>query len=92
MRLYEYECTSCRVEGEPFRFDAFKPIEDRNNGMCPKCGKKARKLMSVVYNHWPQILTEQSHHKGAKDEWVPDKPSNDMIVDNTKAPYTKTVF
>ena len=92
MRLYEYECKSCRVKGKPFRFEAYKPIEDRDNGMCPKCGQKASKLPSIVHFHYPWILTEKSHHKGAKDEWVPDKPSNDMIVDNTKDPHVRTLW
>lgn len=92
MRLYEYECKSCRVDGRPFKFEAYKPIEDRDNGMCPKCGRKARKLFSVTHVHWPWILTEKSHHKGTKDEWVPDRPSNDMIVDNTKDHYVRTLY
>lgn len=86
MPLYEYRC---QRHG---RFEAFKPIEDRHNGMCPDCGKPAELMMSIVHDHWPLILTEQSHHKGAKDEWVPDKPSNDMIVDNSKDPYVKTIY
>ncbi len=92
MRLYEYECKTCRIDGKHLRFEAYKTTEDRNNGMCPQCGRRARKLLPKLNVHWPQILTEQSHHPGATDEWVPNKPSNDMIVDNHKDPHVKTVF
>ena len=86
MPLYEYE--HC---GEVF--ELLRPMSEyQEDGECPKCGRMASKVPSISYAYWPWILTEASHHPGAKDEWVPDKPSNDMIVDNTKDPYVKTIY
>lgn len=59
---------------------------------CPKCGQLAPLVPSVFYDLWGIILTEQSHHKGAKDTWVSNRPSNEMEVDDTKAPYKKTIY
>ena len=87
MPEYEFKCP------KHDRFAVLKPMsESEDSEICLVCGKKAPRVMSTFTAIWPWILTEASHHKGAKDEWVKDKPSNDMIVDNTKSPYIKTVF
>lgn len=87
MPLYEF---SCAIHG---RFESIKPMSEcADDEPCPICSKLAPRIMSIFTDVWPWILTEKSHHKGAIDQWVKDKPSNDPIVDNTKAPYTKTVF
>ena len=87
MSLFEYACNHCEK-----RFDKIKPMSERASHDCPKCGQPSPLVMSVFYDHWPWILTEASHHRGAIDQWVKDVPSNDPIVDNTKAPYIKTIF
>ena len=86
MPLYEFEC-NC---GE--RFEKIKPMSECADDVLCSCGKMAARVMSTFIDIWPWILTEKSHHKGAKDQWVKDKSSNDPIVDNTKAPYEKTLF
>ena len=86
MPLYEY-----RHCGQ--KFEKIKPMSEcANDESCPECGQMAHRVYSPFIDIWPQILTEQSHHKGAKDEWVQDRPSNDMKVDNRKAPRVKTIF
>ena len=86
MPLYEYE--HCEQ-----RFEVLKPMSEcASDERCPKCGEIARRVYSPFVDIWPQILTEKSHHKGAKDEWVQDRPSNDLIVDNRKAPRERTIF
>ena len=86
MPIYEYRhCDK--------RFEVLKPMAECANGEnCPECGEMAARVYSPFIDIWPQILTEASHHKGATDEWVQDRPSNNMIVDNSKAPKVKTIF
>ena len=86
MPLYEFEhCGQI--------FELLRPISEcAEDGKCPKCGQMAHRVFSTFIDIWPWILTEASHHKGSKDEWVKDRPSNDMIVDNMKAPYIRTIF
>ena len=87
MPLYEFQCL------EHGKFEKLKPMSKcSDDESCPECGKMASKIFSLFIDIWPQILTEASHHKGAKDEWVQDRPSNDLIVDNRKAPYIRKVF
>lgn len=86
MPLYEFE--HC---GQ--RFELLKPMSEcAEDGKCPECGQMVHRVFSTFIDIWPWILTEDSHHKGTTDEWVKDRPSNDMIVDNTKAPYVRTLF
>ena len=66
--------------------------ESGDDEPCPECGEMAQRVYSPFIDIWPQILTEASHHKGAKDEWVQDRPTNDMIVDNRKAPRVRTIY
>ena len=66
--------------------------EADEDSVCPECRQIAERIFSTCHFLWGWILTEASHHKGATDEWVENKPSNDMIVDNRKAPYTRKVF
>ena len=88
MPLYEYVCNRCDE-----RFDELRPMaECAEDGECPNCGQLSSRVLSVSNTYWGWILTESSHHKGAKDEWVQDRPSNEPIVDREKAPYTKTLF
>ena len=85
MPLYEYKCCE--------EFELIRPMSEcAEDGECPGCGKMARRVFSPLIEHWGWILTEQSHHKGAKDEWVQDRPSNEPQVDREKAPYEKTLF
>lgn len=87
MPTYEFKCP------EHGRFEKLKPMDEcADDEICPICGQMVCRVMSSFIDIWPQILTEASHHKGAKDEWVQDRPSNDMKVDNRKAPRVKTVF
>ena len=84
--IYEYE--HCGK-----KFEKLKPMSEcADEEKCPQCGQMAHRIFSTFHSIWGWILTEQSHHKGAKDEWVQDRPNNDMIVDNRKAPYTRKVF
>lgn len=39
--LYEYEC--CGV-----RFEQLRSIAERDEAICPKCGKKAKRLFSTM--------------------------------------------
>ena len=45
MILYDYECP---VHGQ---FDEFNTVDDRDEMVCPKCGKKSKKLMSVSHTY-----------------------------------------
>lgn len=86
--IYQYQCNYCSDT-----FELIRPMaECSEEGGCPRCGQPSRRKMSTFLDVWPWILTEASHHKGAVDTWVQNKPSNDTIVDNSKAPYTKTHF
>jgi len=74
-------------------FEIRRPMSEAGDDCpCPECGEKAQRLYSPPHDIWGWILTEKSHHIGNKDEFVKAKPSNDLIVDNTKAPYTKTIY
>jgi len=85
--LYEFQC-NCEL-----RFEKLKPMSEcADDEPCPECGQMAPRVLSPIIDIWPQILTEASHHKGATDEWVQDRPTNDMIVDNRKAPRVRTIF
>ena len=85
MPLYDYK--HCET------FEIMKPMsESGREEICPVCGKVAQRIFSPPVDYWGWILTEASHHKGFPDRWVQNRPSNDMIVDNTKAHYEKTVF
>ena len=63
MPLYEYRC-KCG-----FRFDEFKPIEERATHPCPACGKVAQKILSVFSDTFGWRLTEKSHERGAVDNY-----------------------
>ncbi|MCL2834570.1 MAG: zinc ribbon domain-containing protein [Treponema sp.] len=41
MPTYEYECKSCK-----HTFDVFQAISDEPVKICPKCGKKVRRLIN----------------------------------------------
>lgn len=71
--LYEYKC-ACGLKHEKITDDKEKEAD-----LC-ECGQMARRVISISPVKWGWILTEASHHKGNKDEWVKDKPSNDPIV------------
>lgn len=42
MPTYEYECTSCGTS-----FERFESITAKPNGTCPKCKKRARRLIGA---------------------------------------------
>jgi putative FmdB family regulatory protein len=42
MPTYEYECTACG-----HRFELFQKITEQPFGKCPKCNKKAKRLISA---------------------------------------------
>ena len=86
MPLYEYEHCGRR-------FEVLKPISECGNGeICPICGQEAYRVFSPISTIWGWILTERSHHKGAKDQWVKDSPDNENIVYREKAEHIKTIF
>ena len=86
--LYEYACNHC---GE--RFDKLRPMAECSEpGDCPMCGQSSPRSFSMPHVLWGWILTEASHHVGAKDEFVQDKPSNAERVDRSKAPYIRTYY
>ncbi len=67
MPLYEYEC-GC---GE--RFEALRGMDDGHNVICPKCGRLAGKVMSVVNHAFGWRLSDASHERfGPRDEFVKD--------------------
>ena len=41
MPTYEYECRSCR-----YRFERFESISSKPSATCPRCKKKAKRLIS----------------------------------------------
>ena len=74
-------------------FEVRKPMSEcARIETCPECGKPSERVYTAPPILWGWILTEASHHKGSIDRWVPNKPTNGMIVDNTKAHYEKTLF
>ena len=89
MPIYQYSCANCNAD-----FELLRPmVECDKDGKCPECGLMSRRVFSSEYHvHWGWILTEASHHKGATDTWVQDKPSNESIVYREKAIIPKTVF
>lgn len=61
MPIYDYQCTSdeCKCE-----FEEFRHIEDREDMACPKCGTKAKLLISRTKDdwfrpHWNEHLTHE---------------------------------
>jgi putative FmdB family regulatory protein len=64
--LYEYRC-ECGCE-----FEARRPVKDRDTAACPKCGKVARKRLSIVNYSFGWRLSDDSHIKGHSDELVKD--------------------
>lgn len=46
MPLYDYKC-EC---GE--KFDKILPIDKRDEGICPKCGKKCKHIITPVRHVW----------------------------------------
>lgn len=47
MPLYDYQCEACEVV-----FEEFKHIDERENMVCPKCGEKAKLLISRTKEDW----------------------------------------
>ena len=67
VRLYSYKCRC----GEGF--DAFRCMDERQSAPCPKCGSLASKVISVINQTYRWVLSEQSHERFAKDEFVRDR-------------------
>jgi len=65
--LYEYFCEKCQL-----RFEARKPMKERETAQCPKCGELAPKVISVVNHTFGWRLSDDSHIKGHKDKLVRD--------------------
>lgn len=65
MPMYEYRCENCKVEGQKQ-----KPIEERFNEFCPRCGQQMSLVPCVVNNTFGWTLSDKSHKRFVKDEWV----------------------
>jgi putative FmdB family regulatory protein len=46
MPLYDYECSHC---GETF--EEFRSLKERATAPCPRCGKRARKVLSSFFTN-----------------------------------------
>jgi putative FmdB family regulatory protein len=63
--LYEYHCHNCNL-----KFEARRPIAERQTATCPQCGLLANKVMSVVNNTFGWMYSDKSNEPFAKDELV----------------------
>ncbi len=88
MSLYQHKCKDCDLE-----FEVLKPMSECNTpSLCPDCGQEAQRVFTPVPDIWGWELTESSHHKGAKDEILSDRPSNEPKLFREKAEISKTVW
>jgi putative FmdB family regulatory protein len=62
--LYEYHCQDCQL-----KFEARRPINERQTAECPQCGQLAPKVMSVV-NHTFGWTINDDITPFKKDEFV----------------------
>lgn len=64
MPLYEYECEVCDRT-----FQQFAKMEDRHSILCEKCGKLAKKLISVsqLSIFKPMVLHDLTNHSVSID-------------------------
>ena len=68
MPIYEFFCEPCQL-----KFEARKIISERDSVSCPKCGQKARRVISVVNHTFGWTLSDRSHERfGPRDEYVRD--------------------
>jgi len=68
MPLYEYHCGACKL-----KFEALKPVKERDSAPCPQCGQPAKKIMSAVNFSFGWTLSDRSHDRfGPRDEFVKD--------------------
>lgn len=47
MPIYEYYCPKCRS-----KFDEIRGIEQRHNGICPKCNGRGKLIPSRFTHYW----------------------------------------
>lgn len=63
MPMYDYHCESCGNE-----FEDFRKLDDKTPVMCPKCGKEARKMVSVVgFTIHNTLATRRRAEQAAED-------------------------
>lgn len=68
MPIYEYQCLQCH-----HKFEKQMSMEAmRKEEVCPECGGKSLRIMSVVHSSFGWRLTEASHERFAKDEFERD--------------------
>jgi len=68
MPLYEYRCGACGL-----KFEALKPVEERQIAQCPQCGQPAKKIISPVNFSFGWTLSDRSNDRfGPRDEFVKD--------------------
>lgn len=66
MPLYEYLCR------KGHRFEKLQRSRDVEIETCPECGIVSDRLISVVNHAFGWTLSEASHERFAKDEFVRD--------------------
>ena len=66
MPVYEYFCPKCEIE-----FEVMRPFSKADEaGMCPRCGSKGEKLMSLFASK-----VEDKYIKPKSEIRVPEKPA-----------------
>ena len=74
MPIYEYECQACSK-----RIDVLQHIADPPISLCPSCGGKVRKRISVPCVH------TKSKSKVTR-RLLPEYPSGGLVIDATRPP------
>jgi len=73
MPTYEYECLSCKHV-----FEAFQKITDKPLARCPKCNKKAKRLISsgagIIFKGSGFYATDYKKKEGHHEKKSPECP------------------
>jgi len=64
MPLYDYRCDCCEEE-----FEAIRPFSKRDDVKCPKCNKKAKRLISGFSVKDGSSSSRSSSSYGANCNW-----------------------
>jgi len=85
MPTYEYECDKCK-----FHFEVFQGINEPQVKNCPKCGGKARRLISggagLIFKGSGFYITDYKKSSSPKDEKKPGlkKPAEKPAISRKK--------
>lgn len=88
MPTYEYKCQKCSNE-----FEEFQSITAEAKAKCPKCGGKAKRMISlnigIIFKGKGFYVTDYKNNKNSNNEEVKSCPKSETCADS-KCPAAKT--